>query len=149
MRNNYGKCSHARDRGPEHKIAETQKMRACSHFLSLKHASLGSSSMPVTLVSAVGSDAKCLDQVMHHLCCLKIQEGVLEFVQQELPLSEKQLEQERGMLAGRRQPTHRSEGKLPDFTRQWCARAALGTQDQEPASLCPCHGCWLKTLGFS
>lgn len=149
MRNNYGKCSHTRDRGPGHKIAETQKMRVRSCFLSLKHAFLGSSSMPVTLVSAVGSDAKCLDQMMNRLCHLKIQEGVLEFVQQELPLSEKQREQESGLLAGRRQPAHRSKGKLPDFTLQWCARAALGTQDQEPASLCPCHGCRLKTLGFS
>lgn len=137
-----------RDRGPGHKTAEMQKTRVYSYFLSRKHAFLGSSSMPVTLVSAVGSDAKCRDQMMHRLCCLEIQEGVLELVQQELPLSEKQLEQERGMLVGRRQPAHRREGKLPDFTPQWCARAALGTWDQEPASLCPCHGCWLETLGF-
>lgn len=125
-----------------------QKTKVYSHFLSFKHVFLGSSSMPVTLVSAVGSDAKCLDQMIHRLCHLEIQEGVLELVQQELPLSEKQLEQEKGMLVGRRLPAHRSEGKLPDFTLQWCARAALETQDQEPASLCPCHGCWLKTLGF-
>lgn len=41
-----------------HKTADTQQMRAYPLFLSFKHTFLSSSSLPVTLVSAVGSDAK-------------------------------------------------------------------------------------------
>lgn len=59
------------------KTSDTQKMRLyLLFFLFLKHAFFSTSSLPVTLVFAVGSEAKCLDQMMHLLCRLEIQEGL-------------------------------------------------------------------------